>query len=126
MTALAIQRSVVFEDCECINCGVVFAFTKYFYDERRKDHRNFFCPNGHQQHYTSESDAEKNARLLREEQQRHQRTLSRANEAEAEAARLKKRINNGTCPCCKRTFKQLSAHMKSKHPDYSTTKAKGK
>lgn len=24
----------------------------------------------------------------------------------------------GMCPCCRRTFKQLAEHMKSKHPDF--------
>lgn len=24
-----------------------------------------------------------------------------------------------TCPCCKRTFKQLAAHMKNKHPEFA-------
>lgn len=32
--------------------------------------------------------------------------------------RKKKRAANGTCPCCNRTFKQLAAHMKNKHPEY--------
>lgn len=32
--------------------------------------------------------------------------------------RLKKRAAHGVCPCCKRTFSALSAHMKSKHPDF--------
>ena len=118
MTQVAIAHSVVLQDCECIVCGVVFAFTDYFYNERKKDHINFYCPNGHSQHYTQESEAEKNARLLREEQRRHQRTLIRANEAEREVKRLCYRAKNGVCPCCKRTFRQLAAHMKKKHPNY--------
>jgi len=32
--------------------------------------------------------------------------------------RTKKRIGHGVCPCCKRTFSQLSQHMKTKHPHY--------
>jgi hypothetical protein len=24
----------------------------------------------------------------------------------------------GVCPCCKRTVKQLAAHMKEKHPEF--------
>jgi hypothetical protein len=112
---------------ECCSCGVVFGLTDYFQRERRRDHINFYCPNGHPQHYTSESDAEKNARLLREEQERHRRTLARENEAarqrdEAEAAlkRHQKRTKNGVCPCCKRSFVKLAAHMKTKHPGYAT------
>lgn len=102
----------------CITCGVPFGVPRAFNDRRRIDHKVYWCPNGHQQLYTAESDAERNARLLREEQARHQRTLTRANEAEAEAARLKRRIAHGVCPCCKRTFRQLAVHMAKKHPEY--------
>lgn len=34
--------------------------------------------------------------------------------------RIKRRIGSGICPCCKRSFKQLSQHMAHKHPDYTT------
>lgn len=33
--------------------------------------------------------------------------------------KLRKRVGVGTCPCCKRTFKQLKAHMESQHPEYT-------
>ena len=32
--------------------------------------------------------------------------------------RLKNRSKAGVCPCCTRTFKQLAAHMKNKHPEF--------
>lgn len=32
--------------------------------------------------------------------------------------RMKRRAVNGVCPCCKRTFKQLSAHIAAKHPGF--------
>lgn len=111
---------------ECIRCGVVFGITTAMKRERVQDHENFYCPNGHGQRYTSETDAEKNARLLCEEQARHQRTLARANAAEAEQARVVaekakverklKRVGRGVCPCCNRTFPNLARHMASQHP----------
>jgi hypothetical protein len=36
----------------------------------------------------------------------------------AATTRIKNRVAAGVCPCCKRTVKQMAAHMKSKHPDY--------
>lgn len=33
--------------------------------------------------------------------------------------KLKRRITNGVCPCCKRHFSALQEHIKSKHPEYS-------
>lgn len=34
-----------------------------------------------------------------------------------------KRVKNGVCPCCKRTFSCLADHMASKHPDYAVEKS---
>ena len=103
---------------ECCNCGVIFGLTKQLKGERRDDHKNFYCPNGHPQHYVGESEAEKNARLLQEERERHQRTLQRENEErqKREAAERKlKRVNKGVCPECKRTFQNLARHMCTQH-----------
>jgi hypothetical protein len=105
---------------ECCACGVVFGITSQLKQQRLDDHRTFHCPNGHQQHYTGESDAEKNARLLREEQARHARTIARANEADAarlKAERKLKRAARGVCTCCNRTFRDLQRHMATKHPE---------
>ena len=33
--------------------------------------------------------------------------------------RVKRRVGNGVCPCCNRTFKNLADHMTTKHPDYA-------
>lgn len=33
--------------------------------------------------------------------------------------RTKKRVGNGVCPCCNRTFQQLARHMEAKHPEYA-------
>lgn len=125
MTKIAIAHTVTMEDLECSSCGIIFALPVFFEKKRRDDHATFYCPNGHTQYFPHESDAEKNARLLREEQERHKRTLARVNIAEAKAAeetaknvRLQKRVKAGVCPCCKRTFKQLAAHMHTKHPEF--------
>jgi len=115
---VALQTVLRFKTTMCITCGCTIALADEYYHRRVSDHKSYYCPNGHTQHFVGESEAEKNARLLREEQARHQRTLSRVNEVERERDRLKKRVKAGVCPCCKRTFKQLSAHMKHKHPDY--------
>ena len=28
-----------------------------------------------------------------------------------------KRVHNGVCPCCNRSFQNLQKHMKTKHPE---------
>jgi hypothetical protein len=46
------------ETCIHENCGVHFAVPKQFQDKRRKDHKTFYCPNGHPQYYPHKSDLE--------------------------------------------------------------------
>jgi hypothetical protein len=47
----------------CVNCGMPFAITRDFYNALRNCHNVFYCPRGHPQHYTSESDVEKERRM---------------------------------------------------------------
>jgi predicted RNase H-like nuclease (RuvC/YqgF family) len=35
----------------CCKCGVVFALASDYEKQRREDHKDFKCPNGHPQHY---------------------------------------------------------------------------
>jgi hypothetical protein len=47
----------------CAACGVVMAANSTFFYNRREDHKEFYCLNGHSNYYPQKSDAEK----LREE-----------------------------------------------------------
>lgn len=109
----------------CCSCGIPFAMPKDLYLRRRRDHRDFWCPHGHSQRYIVESEAEKLRGEL--EAVRDQRDTARKNARHFERSaiatrghltRLKRRIAHGTCPCCRRTFKQLSQHMERQHPEY--------
>ncbi len=57
-------------EIECCNCHVVFAITEEWQAALRKCHNWFYCPAGHVQHYTGESDEEKLKRELLTEQKR--------------------------------------------------------
>lgn len=107
----------------CCRCGVAFAIPEHLMEGCRDTGNPFYCPNGHNLVYKSRiKDLEK--RLgEREVELRAAKceTLAERQKREAlevEAQRLKRRISNGVCPCCKRTVKQLAAHMKSKHPNF--------
>ena len=103
---------------ECCKCGVIYGLTQYFKNERFQDRATFYCPNGHPQSYIGETEAQKNARLLKDEQFRHQRTLERENQeraAKEKAERKLKRVGRGVCPDCNRTFQNLARHMNCKH-----------
>jgi hypothetical protein len=108
----------------CSECGVPWGVPEGYERNRRDDHKTFWCPNGHAQHFPQESEAERlrkslhAATLARESAERRAREAAEAREsAEKDAKRLKARAKAGVCPCCNRTFKQLAAHMKNKHPE---------
>lgn len=115
----------------CCNCGVSFAMTKGFHDValREKKNKTFYCPAGHPQHYTGESDAAKAERLARElaasrereaaEREARNREWRLRRQAEGKTRAIKKRVANGVCPCCQRTFENLARHMKTKHPAFT-------
>jgi hypothetical protein len=134
MSAVAL-RTYGFAWIDCSNCGVTFAITNDYEQRRREDKRSFYCPNGHTQFYPGETGKEREIRELKEklrleESRRANAESSRkwaeqaaqgariaAGKAKAAKNRLLHRVNCGVCPHCKRTFKQLAAHMKTKHPE---------
>ncbi len=114
----------------CAICGMQFAVPLWWEMERRRDHGGWYCPNGHNRCFPAESDLE---RLQREKREAEQRTQARINEevharlvAERERdkaikdkRRIERRISKGVCPCCNRTFEDLSRHMSAKHKGYA-------
>lgn len=122
--------------CECmlcITCGVAFTVPKIIIDEHRRKGGFHYCPNGHGQGWDEEGSEFERLRRerdrlkqqtarLEEERDHAQREAidqrERAVKSEAKAKRLTKRAAAGTCPCCKRTFKELSEHMKHQHPEF--------
>ena len=131
---LLVETTMVTETC-CA-CGMLFAMTVIFKNDRLKRTRGdmtFYCPRGHPQHYTGPSEADK----LRQERDRlkqneayledrlraarrdveHQK--HRANGYKGHATRITKRVKAGVCPCCNRTFKALAEHMARQHPDFT-------
>lgn len=71
------------------------------------------------------SEADKLRQQLQKEREATEWQRARANQLEksltaqkGQMTKLKKRINNGVCPCCRRSFAALAQHMRRKHPDY--------
>lgn len=125
-------QTFIFVWHQCGECGVPFGMPKRFLDARHDDGENFYCPNGHPrvfrtstedrlrtqlEHVREERDSWKDdARRERSNAQHHSR---RAAALKGVVTRTKRRIANGSCPCCKRHFKNLERHISSKHPDYA-------
>lgn len=119
---------------DCWQCGTVFAMPRSMMETRRKDGAAMYCPLGHAGYFsTSESVDQRRIKELEREvaaakQQAESATRSRewaesrakganiaAGKAKAAHRRVVERVHAGVCPHCNRTFKQLAAHMKTKH-----------
>jgi hypothetical protein len=110
---------------QCADCTMTFGVPRRFEEDRRKDHKTFFCPNGHTNVFSGESENEKMRRerdIARQQVARAEEDAARARRAainaQKETKRLKKRAAAGTCPCCQRTVLQMARHMKTKHPEF--------
>ena len=116
----------------CCSCGVMFAMPEALQERALRDRgsngRQFYCPNGHGQHYTGKTDLEKANERLDWERERARRLSAELDQTTASlraqrgvTTKLKKRIASGVCPCCKRSFKDLHRHMAGQHPDFAAT-----
>jgi ribosomal protein L44E len=120
-----ITETTVLTVIECVNCGMLFAFSEAYEKQRRRDHAWFYCPQGHLQHYPGETDADNlRSKLLAAESERDfarkQRDLAEANarRLDRKAKALERKAAHGVCPHCKRTFtdSRLARHIATKHP----------
>jgi hypothetical protein len=109
----------------CVTCGMQFAVPDDWDRARREKGDSFVCPNGHSLSYDGEMPRLKRelAAAERREQELKARIEIQERKAKAaakEKARLARRAQAGVCPCCNRSFVQMTRHMKSQHPDYAT------
>lgn len=114
---------------DCASCGVIFGIPVEMENRRKKDHRTFYCPNGHSLHFSGPTQAEKEAKAAKERADRLYAKLQAAHdqseaahreaaEAKASEIRLRWRVGHGVCPCCQRTFPALAQHVATKHPEF--------
>ncbi len=116
----------------CCKCHVTFAMPTSWRDHYLKTRDSFYCPAGHSQHYTAETEEERLKRQVAQLQTRVERqeayevTLRQSNQhlrnsratVRGHLTRVCNRVKNGVCPCCNRTFSNLASHMHTKHPTY--------
>jgi hypothetical protein len=99
-----------------IDCGVTFAFTQGFKDQRQKDGKWFYCPNGHSMIYSNNDvqkmrdlkralkDAQSDRSFWMEQAEEKGRSLSATR---GQVTKIKNRVAKGICPCCNRQFMNL-------------------
>ena len=59
MEGKTIYKSLELETIECCACHIVFAVPKELNRQLFENHKDFYCPVGHAQHYTGKSNLEK-------------------------------------------------------------------
>lgn len=128
-SAQAVNTFVTLEPINCYLCGVVFGVSASLNQKRLQDHGTFYCPNGHPQHYTGPTEAERLRKQLEtanSTSEIYQRRLGeevrskRAVRAHLTRAKNKlDRVAHGVCPCCNRSFQNLRRHMSAKHPGFA-------
>lgn len=111
----------------CWKCKVHYFLPRHLYRSAKQNSDIWFhCPYGHKAHYP---DGETSEEIMRRERDQARQQLARAEEetrlaslradkAERAHRKLKKRAAAGTCPCCQRTFSNMSVHMRQQHPEY--------
>lgn len=109
-------------------CGVNLAIPDSLYREAHDSGHAVYCPLGHTFVYGNtwkkRAEEEEEKRRRAEQRARASRELLEAEERSHAATRghltrTKKRVANGVCPCCNRSFVNLRRHMDCKHPEYA-------
>jgi hypothetical protein len=129
MTTQTITRNLVTITCYSADCNVVFGLDEVVYARRKEDHESFWCTNGHGQHFTGRSEADKLRERLRitersETFYRDQAALERRRAAaqKGQRTRVLNLIAKGVCPVagCRRNFGNVRDHMATEHPEFHT------
>ena len=122
--------------CPVAGCSITYAIPERLRADAARagnSRISWYCPNGHSVTYLGISEEERLRRDLERERTRAGRLASerdqakaseRAQRAAATRARNqrdkeRKRVGNGVCPCCNRSFTDLRRHMASKHPEHA-------
>lgn len=112
-------------EINCGECGGTYAINERYRRQKEVKGQGWYCPYCQcSWGYYGNSENELLKKELAEEKLRKARALADANEkgilldkAVGSLNRLKRRIRAGVCPCCNRTFQNLAAHIKTKHPN---------
>jgi len=134
MALHSINVEVTLTEMSCGVCGGTYAINERYRAQQRQEGGSWSCPycraswgygdNNENSNLKKKLEKEEKRRKWAEENAARLRknvdTANRRTAAQKGAnTRMKNRARAGVCPCCSRTFKQLAAHMKNKHPGYA-------
>lgn len=108
---------------QCGSCGVWHAIPTAMYEKCVEEGGFWHCPNGHSRGFNEGRREREAVRLERDRLKQRvamleQEAATERAQSEKKIRRLQRRAKAGTCPCCKRSFANMSDHMKTKHPDF--------
>jgi hypothetical protein len=123
-----LTKKIELEVDSCCVCGVIHAIPKQMRDHYYNFGGRWYCPNGHHIGWNAK-DSKSRADKLESEIARLNSSLVYKNElleierrrtaaAKGETTKLKNRIANGVCPCCRRSFANLHRHINKQHPNF--------
>ncbi len=126
--ATFVEVGIEFRVVQCGNCGIHFGLPQWFDEEHKTNGNGFYCPNGHPRAY-AEFEPDRLRRehektmlsmqaLLNEEKHARVAAERAVSTEKARYTRMKNRVAHGICPCCNKTFKDLSNHMVTEHKDF--------
>lgn len=124
MGVYAFTLNTKFVTESCGECGVQFAMTEAKYEDAKTKGSTFYCTNGHARVYTTSKIKELENQLAAQKssnewyQKRLYDESKRVSAFKGQVTRIKNRVSNGVCPCCKRTFSNLANHIKHLHPEW--------
>jgi hypothetical protein len=128
---IQVTADLITETCCRSDCGILFAVPADWQARKRRDHTNFYCPNGHDQHYVGKTEEEKlkeELKRTRENLEWHRErgdrladdnmTLARSRTAlRGVVTKLRRKAASGECAYCHERFPDVAAHVAELHPD---------
>lgn len=127
------EQVLITEICCSEGCGIMFAWPTDARERALADHfRWFYCPNGHRQHFTGQTEETRLRQKLQRETEAREAAERRARVAQERVlarnrsiaaykgalTKMRNRMANGVCPVqgCKRSgFSNVRRHIEMKH-----------
>ena len=117
----------------CGSCGGIYAIAERYHKHKQELGGYWNCPycqcswgfgtstidKLNKKLADAQRQVEQECKLKEWAQQDARLAENRRRAAKGQLTKVKKRIGNGVCPCCNRSFENLRNHMLAKHPTYS-------
>ena len=122
--SLPLVVTVTARPISCFKCGITWWVDVVWENNRREDKANFWCPNGHSQAFVKSTVEQLKEQLAAKEvllaaaRTERDRVIRSRDAIKGQLTKVRKRVGNGVCPCCNRSFTNLQRHMHTQHPGF--------